>query len=128
MLQAVVPSTRLRTAAEKEQRAASPGLTPFHYSPHTPLQLFGPGLQDLPPFDPATTGAITLRDPVSGLPAAQQVVLSPGRGDLAEAAHHLYAALHQLDSLGLKQLLAERLPNAGLGAALNERLEKAAAR
>jgi len=128
MLQAVVSTSRLRTTTEKEQRAASPGLLPFHYSPHTPLQLLGPGLGDVPTFDPATTGALTLREPVSGLPSAQQVVLSPGRGDLAEAAHGLYAALHHLDILGLKLLLAERFPAVGLGVALNERLEKAAAR
>jgi L-threonylcarbamoyladenylate synthase len=128
MLQAVVPTTRLRTAPEKAQPAASPGLLPYHYSPHTPLQLFGPGQAALPGFDPATTGALTLRELLPGLPAAQQVVLSPGRGDLAEAARGLYAALHHLDALGLQQLLAERLPDAGLGTALNERLEKAAAR
>ncbi|GAB2956721.1 L-threonylcarbamoyladenylate synthase [Hymenobacter coalescens] len=127
-LQAVVPTARLRTAAEKTQKAASPGLLPFHYSPHTPLQLFGPGLAEVPAFDPATTGALTLREPVPGLPSGQQVVLSPGRGDLAEAAHGLYAALHRLDGLGLRQLLAERLPETGIGVALNERLEKAAAR
>ena len=56
----------------------------------------------------------------------QQVVLSPGRGDLAEAARGLYAALHHLDALGLKRLLAERFSQAGLGPALNERLDKAA--
>ena len=128
MLQAVVPATRMRTAPEKARPAASPGLLPYHYSPHTPLQLFGPGHAALPPFDVATTGALTLREPLPGLPAAQQIVLSPGRGDLAEAAHGLYAALHQLDALGLQLLLAERLPNTSLGLALNERLEKAAAR
>jgi len=128
MLQAVVPATRLRTEAEKVKPAASPGLLPYHYSPHTPLELFGPGLHHVPPFAPATTGALTLRAPLPGLPLAQQVVLSPGRGDLAEAAHGLYAALHHLDALGLRQLLAERLPDSGLGVALNERLEKAAAR
>lgn len=128
MLQAVVPGARLRTAAETARPAASPGLLPYHYSPHTPLQLFGPGLTAAPVFDPATTGALTLREPLPGLPTAQQIVLSPARGDLAEAAHNLYAALHQLDALGLHLLLAERLPDAGLGVALNERLEKAAAR
>ena len=128
MLQAVVPAARLRTAPEKARPAASPGLLPYHYSPHTPLKLFGPGHVALPPFDVATTGALTLREPLPDLPAAQQVVLSPGRGDLAEAAHGLYAALHHLDALGMRQLLAERLPDTRLGLTLNERLEKAAAR
>lgn len=128
MLRAVVPTARLRTTAETAKPAASPGLLPYHYSPHTPLQLLGPGLTDVPAFDPATTGALTLREYLPGLLPSRQVVLSPSRGDLAEAAHGLYAALHHLDALGLKLLLAERFPDAGLGAALNERLEKAAAR
>lgn len=128
-LQQVLPAARLRTPAEAAQPAASPGLLPFHYAPHTPLRLFGPGLADAPAFDPATTGAITWREPLPGLPAARQWVLSPD-GNLAEAAQGLYAALHQLDQLGLHLLLAERLPDDhhGLGAALNERLEKAARR
>ena len=126
-LRAVVPAARLRTEAELAAPASSPGLLPFHYAPRTPLRLFGPGLTDLPAFDPATTGAITFQTPLAGLPAARQWVLSPG-GDLAEAARGLYAALHQLDQLGLTGLLAERLPEAGLGEALNDRLRKAAAR
>lgn len=128
MLQAVVPTSRLRTTAETAKPAASPGLLPYHYSPHTPLRLFGPGLEDVPAFDSATTGALVLHTPLPGLPPTQQVVLSPGRADLAEAAHGLYAALHHLDALGLKLLLAERMPEKGLGVAVNERLEKAAAR
>ncbi len=131
-LQAVVPSARLRTPAEAAQPAASPGLLPFHYAPHTPLRLFGPGRADAPlaaSFDPTATGAITWREPLPGLPLVQQYVLSPA-GSLLEAAQNLYAALHQLDQLGLQLLLAERLPDDGhgLGAALNERLEKAAKR
>ncbi|AYA37372.1 threonylcarbamoyl-AMP synthase [Hymenobacter oligotrophus] len=127
-LQQVVPTARLRTAAEKAQRVASPGLLPYHYSPHTPLQLFGPGLGAAPAFEAGSTGALTFREPLPGLPLEQQVVLSPGRGNLAEAAHGLYAALHHLDGLGLQHLLAERFPETGIGMALNERLEKAAAR
>lgn len=126
-LRAVLPATRLRTAPELAAPVSSPGLLPFHYAPRTPLRLFGPGLIERPNFDPAATGAITFRAPLAGVPLARQVVLSPS-GDLAEAARGLYAALHQLDQLGLALLLAERLPEQGLGEALNDRLRKAAAR
>ncbi|MEM9701683.1 MAG: Sua5 family C-terminal domain-containing protein, partial [Planctomycetota bacterium] len=48
-------------------------------------------------------------------------------GDLVEAAAAFYAALRRLDALGLPRLAAVRFPNRGLGAALNDRLRRAAA-
>lgn len=49
-------------------------------------------------------------------------------GNLDEVAHNLYKALHRLDSLGLERIIAERVPNIGIGIAINDRLEKAANR
>jgi L-threonylcarbamoyladenylate synthase len=53
-------------------------------------------------------------------------VLSPS-GDLREAAAHLFAGLHRLDKAGLDLLLAEPVPDSGLGTAILDRLRKAAA-
>jgi L-threonylcarbamoyladenylate synthase len=56
--------------------------------------------------------------------------LSPS-GDLREAAANLFAALHRLDAsdavgAGLvTRIRAARVPDEGLGRAINERLEKA---
>jgi L-threonylcarbamoyladenylate synthase len=52
--------------------------------------------------------------------------LSPD-GDLRRAAANLFACLHRLDALGLDLLLAEPLPEIGLGLAIMDRLRKAAA-
>ncbi|MDX5437148.1 MAG: hypothetical protein LPK03_08135, partial [Pontibacter sp.] len=78
-------------------------------------------------LDPATTGLITFSKPIAGFPEERQVVLSPKR-DMQEAASNLYAALHRLDAMNLTQIIAERLPDSGLGKTMNERLKKAAAR
>ncbi|MEI6073254.1 MAG: L-threonylcarbamoyladenylate synthase [Verrucomicrobiae bacterium] len=48
--------------------------------------------------------------------------------DLREAAANLYGAMRRLDAAGLKLIIAEPVPETGLGAAIMERLRKAAAR
>ena len=56
--------------------------------------------------------------------AENQEVLSVS-GDIEEAAHNLYSAMHRLDALNLKKILAERVPNIGIGVAINDKLERA---
>jgi L-threonylcarbamoyladenylate synthase len=53
-------------------------------------------------------------------------VLSPS-GDLREAAATLFAKLRRLDEAGLDLILAEPVPEIGLGVAIMDRLRKAAA-
>jgi len=52
--------------------------------------------------------------------------LSP-RGDLAEAAARLYAALHEAAAAPQPRIAVAALPDEGIGAALNDRLRRAAA-
>jgi L-threonylcarbamoyladenylate synthase len=48
------------------------------------------------------------------------------RGDLAEAARHLFAVLREMDSTECAVIVAERFPDVGLGRAINDRLARAA--
>ena len=50
------------------------------------------------------------------------------RQDLREAAAKLFRYLRELDALGLDLIVAERVPVDGLGAAIMDRLERAAER
>jgi L-threonylcarbamoyladenylate synthase len=54
-------------------------------------------------------------------------VLSPS-GELREAAARLFAALRRLDEGGVERIHAELVPYTGLGIAINDRLQRAAAR
>jgi L-threonylcarbamoyladenylate synthase len=45
---------------------------------------------------------------------------------VTEAAANLFAMLHQLDNTQFTQVAVMPIPNQGLGAAVNERLEKGA--
>jgi L-threonylcarbamoyladenylate synthase len=52
--------------------------------------------------------------------------LSPG-GDLTEAAANLFAMLRELDRPGVAAIAVVEIPETGLGAAINDRLRRAAA-
>ena len=58
--------------------------------------------------------------------AATRLDLSP-RGDLAEAAANLFAFLRELDDSGARAIAVAPIPHEGLGAAINDRLARAAA-
>lgn len=102
----------------------APGMLSSHYAPRKPLILLAPGTTP-PPGD--RTGALTFREPFGGIRPENQRVLSP-TGDLTEAAKNLFAHLRALDVLDLDVLYAERLPNTGLGQAMNDRLRRASVR
>jgi L-threonylcarbamoyladenylate synthase len=55
-----------------------------------------------------------------------QFILSPS-GDMAEAAKNLFTALRMLDNHPTDIILAEYVPEAGLGRAINDRLRRASA-
>ncbi|HZY78092.1 MAG TPA: L-threonylcarbamoyladenylate synthase [Cyclobacteriaceae bacterium] len=59
--------------------------------------------------------------------AKHQVILSP-MGNLAEAAKNLFGALRQLDKMPVELILAELVPDEGLGRAINDRLKRASAK
>jgi L-threonylcarbamoyladenylate synthase len=122
----------------------SPGQLPSHYAPHTPLRLVpAGGLRTARPgpkavalfFDEASRAAAS--SGAGGGAAASSGagggaacgfaawrVLSRG-GDLVEAAARLFSTLHELDREGFDEIWAERLPEEGLGRAVNDRLYKA---
>jgi L-threonylcarbamoyladenylate synthase len=99
----------------------APGQLESHYAPRTPLVLAGPG-QDPPAGK--RVGLLSLTDPKDPSFAVVEA-LSP-KGDLKEAAAHLFAALRRLDALGLDLLWALPVPEEGLGRAINDRLRRAA--
>lgn len=97
----------------------APGMLASHYAPRKPLTLRQPG--ESWPVDPSV-GVLAFRQP----PALPQVeTLSPS-GDLVEAAMRLFACLRRLDASPATRLIAELVPDAGLGLGINDRLRRAA--
>lgn len=122
-IEAIAGPVRLRP--HSSSNPAAPGMLKSHYAPRIPLVL-GKLNELTQQYSAAHTGILAFRQTVPGIPAGQQVVLSPA-GDMAEAARRLFAALRYLDGLELEIILAEPLPEEGLGRAVNDRLRRAAA-
>jgi L-threonylcarbamoyladenylate synthase len=102
---------------ESTEPHRSPGLLAKHYAPTTPVRLGAQTVdvdEALLAFGP---------EPLAG--AARTLNLSPA-GDLAEAAHNLYAMLRALDAMGARRIAVMPLPDSGLGEALVDRLRRAA--
>lgn len=106
---------------------ASPGMLPYHYSPATRLVVAEESDEVLGGLEPHEVGALAFIRYRPDIPEKNQIILSAS-GDFDEAARHLYSALHSLDALNLKLIVAEPLPERGLGRAINDRLRRAAAK
>jgi L-threonylcarbamoyladenylate synthase len=115
----------LELALNRSGNPRAPGQLKSHYAPRTPLRLLGPGERpsELHPAGLPRSGYLAYREAPPGSWGAVRV-LSP-TGNTEEAARNLFGMLRELDALGLELILAERLPQAGLGAAINDRLERA---
>ena len=109
------------SAAEKTRSLRSPGMMLSHYAPALPVRLKAADVA-------AHEALLAFGPPLPGAGLVWQ--LSEGR-DLREAAARLFAGLRWLDAegakLGLTRIAAMPIPEAGLGAAINDRLSRAAA-
>jgi L-threonylcarbamoyladenylate synthase len=109
----------------------TPGSMDSHYAPRTPLIIlcFEPAHGDLSDIEsmrwPKRTGMLLWSR--SGEEFEFVEYLSH-KQDLREAAANLYGAMRRLDEAGLDLIVAEAVPETGLGVAIMERLRKAAAR
>ncbi|GIV34859.1 MAG: threonylcarbamoyl-AMP synthase [Chitinophagales bacterium] len=102
----------------------APGMMSTHYAPVKKL-ILGDIKENLKNFLPQQTGILAFRSPVEAAGVAAQCVLSPA-GDLKEAAKNLFSYLRQLDQADITVILAEPVPDIGLGRAINDRLRRAA--
>lgn len=100
-------------------RIDSPGMLASHYAPRLPVRLGArapKGKEALLAFGkPAPKGYVTVRN------------LSPG-GDLKQAARRLFACLRALDDPRWRRIAVMPVPDDGIGAAINDRLKRAAAK
>ena len=100
----------------------APGQLQSHYAPGKKLYLGN--IEDLlSQFGKEDVGIISYH---KNFGMKYQYVLSPS-GSLEEAAQHLFTALRTLDKQPVTVILAEPVPDIGLGKAINDRLRRAAA-
>lgn len=110
----------------RTQPQVAPGLLARHYSPRTPTVLHA---------------RLTLADVAAGGPDEAWLFIArpdrrrrrnvfhlDARGELRAAARRLFGALRQLDEAGFKRIHVERASGGGIADAINDRLQRAAAR
>ena len=105
---------------------SAPGQLPGHYAPRTPLEIVTPGTTLAPPSAARSVGLLAYRRDAKPAYVCGRVEFLTEDGDLREAAARFFAALRRLDESGMDVILAEAVPEAGLGRAIMERLRRAA--
>lgn len=105
------------------QKISAPGQLPSHYAPRTPLRL----IDNASSFAPRENERVALLawNPIKSDAHFTSIRHLSERQDLREAAANLFRYLRELDALDLDLILAERVPENGLGAAVMDRLKRA---
>ena len=109
---------------ERPDAPPAPGMTRSHYAPRQTV-VVGDIPELLTRYPSDKVAIISFRRDYPEMSKNRQVVLSPA-GDLVEAAQQLFASLRRLEKLPVDYILAEWVPNHGLGQAINDRLTRAA--
>lgn len=119
-------------AAVEANAPEAPGMLASHYAPRTPLRLLS-GPREFEPEPGRRYALLSYRGEKKDgylklTDWVETLVLSPGSGKLPEAGIRFFHLLRQLDKLeGVDEIIAEPVPDRGVGAAIMERLRKAAA-
>ena len=103
----------------------SPGQLKTHYAPKTPF-IIGDIEALIDQYPDKSLGILSFKKDHEATNIKSCELLSI-HGDLNEAASNLFAKMRRLDELLLDIILAEFVPERGLGIAINDRLKRAAA-
>ena len=115
------PIQRVKTSSSNPQ---APGMLSSHYAPRKKV-ILGDINQLLQTHEPGKVGILSFSETFAQVPPAQQVQLS-ATADVYEAARNLFSGLRYLDAQPIELILAELVPETGLGRAVNDRLRRAA--
>lgn len=106
----------------------APGLLESHYAPRKPFILGDLNVLVKENLEKKTGFAVlSYSDNFPEISHENQIALSSER-NLHEAAKNLFSAMRKLDEGSASVILAELLPEEGLGKAINDRLKRAAAK
>lgn len=112
------PVERIDTAAAVE----APGMLISHYAPHARVRI------DVKSVSAGESLLAFGRERAGNFDSAIDIINLSETGDLREAAANLFSFLRRLDRGGVRSIAVEPIPAHGLGAAINDRLARAAAR
>lgn len=102
----------------------APGQLKSHYAPKTPMKFLRPN--ERPVGDPKKKLGLLAWCSDDDAKGFRTVEILSRNGDMRAAAASLFAKLRLLDAAGMDLIVAESVPEEGLGIAINDRLRKAA--
>jgi L-threonylcarbamoyladenylate synthase len=108
-------------AAADDHQPLAPGMLASHYAPRAAVRLEATSV---------AADEVLLAFGAEALPGAEHAIAVMNlseRGDLAEAATHLFSYLRTLDATSARAIAVMPIPHEGLGEAINDRLRRAAA-
>ena len=120
-IESVIGKVKVRSHSTSQPQA--PGQLKSHYAPRKKFLLGN--IQELMKKYPSRCGILSFQNNVTEIRSGFHLTLSPS-GDLNEAARNLFSMLRHLDNMDVDVVLAEEVPNEGLGRAINDRLRRAA--
>ncbi|MCA0152673.1 L-threonylcarbamoyladenylate synthase [Winogradskyella vincentii] len=109
---------------KEEISPEAPGMLERHYAPQTKTILTENLVKSIEANREKRIGLLIFNDILNDEMIHFKIVLSETK-NLDEAASKLYDALHQLDNQDLDIIIAEKLPDYGLGKSINDRLSRA---
>ncbi len=104
----------------KSKVLEAPGMLSSHYAPNTRTLATDQLKETVGIHQDKRMGLLSFSKP-TGLKVEREIVLTQ-KGSLEEMAKNLYAAMHELDALGLQIIIIEKAPDQGIGKAINDRL------
>jgi L-threonylcarbamoyladenylate synthase len=107
----------------KKNSPQTPGQMKSHYAPNTPL-IRGNIEESILQYVDKKIGVISFTADYAYHKNVSSFILSP-EGNIAEAANKLFATLRKLDKMELDIIITEIFPNEGIGAAINDRINRA---
>ena len=114
----------LKLITKNDINPAAPGMLSKHYAPKTKMYFTNNVHELIQNFNDKKIGVLLFEKKLDYKNITHQEILSE-TGNLNEAAKNLYAAMHRLDHSNLDIIVAERLPDVGLGKTINDKLERA---
>lgn len=114
----------LRFILKNDKSPVAPGMLSRHYAPKTETFLTNDIKSLIKSFPDKKIGVLVFSKSIKDIQIVHSEILSV-EGKLEEAAKNLYAALHRLDEKELDIIIAEIMPDNGLGKAINDRLQRA---
>ncbi len=117
-IEKIIGETPIRNNQASNPRAS--GMLSVHYAPKKPLFL----VNDFSEIEDDDETAYMLFAETLKVSDERQFYLSRS-GDFYEAAYKLYALMRELDASRFKRIVVKKLPKREMGAAINDRLQRA---